>query len=179
MAKKNKIGNNSSNQEIIDYILNISSYEAIIDVEVNSNKSINKYKIKQKYIEPDKIEQEILEPKNIEGIKIIKKGNELKLENSKLNLSKIYNNYDCMTDNCLDLNTFIEEYKFDEKSLYEEKDGQIVMEARSNKNNNHIQYKNLYIDKETAKPIKMEVKDTSKKTTVYILYNEVKLNNKK
>ena len=47
-AKNLKIGNNSSSQEIVDYILNISSYETQIEVEVKSNKNSNKYKMKQK-----------------------------------------------------------------------------------------------------------------------------------
>ena len=50
-AKTSKIGNNSTSQEIVDYILNISSYETEIEVEVKSNKNSNKYKIKQKYID--------------------------------------------------------------------------------------------------------------------------------
>ena len=35
----------------------------------------------------------------------------------------------------------------------------------------------LYIDKKTVLPVKMEIKDNSKKNEVYILYNEVKINN--
>ena len=42
--------------------------------------------------------------------------------------------------------------------------------------NKYTQNKELYIDKQTVKPIKMEIKDNSKNTTVYILYNEVELN---
>ena len=72
-TKKINFGNNSSSQEIVDNILNISSYETIIEVEVNSNKNTNKYIIKQTYIAPDVLEQEVLEPENIQGIKISKK----------------------------------------------------------------------------------------------------------
>ena len=93
-----KFGNNSSNQEIIENILNVSSYETMIEVEVNSNKNTNKYVIKQTYIQGKTSEQEILEPENIQGIKIIKNENELKLENSKLNLTKIYNDYAYITE---------------------------------------------------------------------------------
>ena len=59
-SKKIKIGNNNSNQEIIQNILNISSYETEIELEVNSNKNKNKYIIKQKYEYPDISEQEIM-----------------------------------------------------------------------------------------------------------------------
>ncbi len=173
-SKKIKIGNNSTSQEIIDNILNISSYEAVIEVEVNSNKNTNKYTIKQKYISPDISEQEILEPENIQGVKITKKDNELKVENSRINISKIYNNYEYMTDNCLDLNTFIENYKLNEKEIYEEKNDEIILNVE-NKNNKYKRYQTLYIDKKTGKPTKMEIKDNSKNTSVYILYREVKL----
>ena len=171
-AKKIKSGNNSSSQEIIDNILNISSYETVIEVEINSNKNTNKYIIKQKYIAPDISQQEIIEPENIQGIKIIKNKNELKIENSKYNLSKIYNDYEYMTDNCLDLNTFIENYKLNGKEIYEEKDNEIILRIETNHKYN--KYIELYISKETGKPTKMEIKDNSKNTLIYILYREVK-----
>ena len=172
-SKKIKIGNNSSSQEIIENILNISSYESIIDVEVNSNKNVNKYVIKQKYIAPDISEQELLEPENIQGIKIKKTGNELKVENTKLNISKIYNDYPYMVDNCMDLNTFIGIYKQNDEKDYEEKNNEIILRIE-NKENPYTKFRILYINKETGNPIRMEIKDNSKKTLIYILYKEVK-----
>ena len=172
-SKKIKMGNNISSQEVIENILNISSYESIIEVEVNSNKNVNKYIIKQTYIAPDISEQEILEPQNIQGIKIKKTKNELKVENTNLNISKIYSNYPYITNNCMDLNTFIEEYKQNEKQEYEEKDNEIILETE-NEENPYTKYRTLYINKETGKPTRMEIKDNSKKTLIYILYKEVK-----
>ena len=171
-SKKIKIGNNSSSQEIIENILNISSYESIIEIEVNSNKNVNRYVIKQKYA-PDISEQEVLDPENIRGIKITKTENELNVENINLNISKIYSNYPYMTNNCMDLNTFIETYKQNGKREYEEKDNEIILETE-NKENPYTKYRILYISKETGKPTKMEIKDNSKKTLIYILYKEVK-----
>ena len=175
-TKKIKIGNTTSSQEIIENILNISSYETVIETEINSNKNTNKYLIKQKYIAPDVSEQEILEPENIKGIKIIKKENELKLTNTKLNISKIYNNYQYMTDNCMDLNTFINDYKTNKKKENEEKNNEILLHIE-NQNSQYTRYRTLYISKETGKPTKMEIKDNSKKTIIYILYREVKFKN--
>ncbi len=172
-SKKIKMGNNISSQEVIENILNISSYESIIEVEVNSNKNVNKYIIKQTYIAPDISEQEIIEPQNIKGIKIKKTKNELKVENTNLNISKIYSNYPYITNNCMDLNTFIEEYKQNEKQEYEEKDNEIILETE-NEENPYTKYRTLYISKETGKPTRMEIKDNSKKTLIYILYKEVK-----
>ena len=170
-----KWGNNRNSQEIIDHILNISSYEAIIEVEVNSNKNTNKYLIEQTYVAPNTSEQEVIEPENIQGIKIIKNENELKVENTKMDLIKIYNHYEYMTDNCLDLNAFIEDYKGINKQKYEEKDNEIILTIE-NKDEKYHRTRMLYISKETGKPTKMEVKDNNKKTLIYILYKEVELN---
>lgn len=171
-----KIGNNSTSQEIVDYILNISSYEAKIEVEVKSNKNTNKYILKQQYISPDVATQEVLEPSNISGIKIIKKGNDLKLENTSLNLSNIFENYEYLADNALDLSCFIEDYKKSQNSNYEEKDNKIIMNVQTKNENKYRQSKKLYIDKSTWNPLKMEITDINQNITVYILYNEVKIN---
>ena len=172
-SKKIKIGNTSSSQEMIENILNISSYESVIEVEVNSNKNVNKYVLKQTYIAPNISEQEILEPENIRGIKITKSENEIKVKNTKLNMTKIYSNYPYMTSNCLDLSTFIELYKQNGESKYEEKDDEIILKTE-NEQNIYTKYRILYIDKKTGKPTKMEIKDNSKNTSIYILYKEVK-----
>ncbi len=172
-SKKVKIGNTSSSQEIIEMILNISSYESVVEVEVNSNKNVNQYVIKQTYIFPDISEQEILEPENIQGVKITKQRNELKVENTNLNMTKIYSNYPYITSNSIDLNTFIEIYKQNKEQTYKEKDNEIILEIET-EGNIYTKYRTLYISKETGKPTKMEIKDNSKKTLIYILYKEVK-----
>ena len=127
--KNIKIGNNSSSQEIVEYILNISSYEAQINVEVKSNKNSNKYKLKQKYINSQNNEQEVLEPSNIQGVKIIKENNNLKIENTQLSLTKIIENYQEITQNNLDLANFIENYKNNSNSKFKEEENQIVIET--------------------------------------------------
>jgi len=170
LDKNFKIGNNTSSQEIINYILNISSYEVQVEVEVNSNKNQNRYVIKQQYIEPDMEIQELIEPSNIAGVKLTRNGNQLKIENSKLNLSSIFENYDYMGDNDLDLSCFIKDYKSDEQASWREENNQIIMTTKKEKE------KNLWIDKTTGNPIKLEIKEKNEKTKVYILYNEVSIN---
>ena len=83
MAKNLKIGNNKSSQDMVNDILNIKSYETVIEVDVKSNKTQNKYLIKQRYDGDNDNYQEVLEPNNIKGVKITKSNGELKLENSK------------------------------------------------------------------------------------------------
>lgn len=171
-----KIGNNSSNQEIIDYILNISSYELTANIEINSNKNQTKYKVKQNYINQEQIIQEIEEPSNIQGVKIIKEGNNIKLENTQLGLSSIFENYEYIAQNDLDLECFIKDYKNNNDSNYERTDNTIKMNT-TNTNNKYRIYKTLYIDSNTGNPTKLEIKDYNQNTTVYILYTEVKIKN--
>lgn len=192
-----KTGHNMSNkklEEIEEYILNISSYTATVDITVTSNKTTNKYKIKQEY-NKDRLKQTIIEPKNIEGLEICYENNTLKLTNTKLNLTKIYEEYNYLSNNYLDLITFIEEYKKiknikenkidnDSKDTINsyEKDGKYIFEIEFDKNikkeneNIYVSNKSLTIDKNTGKIISLEIKDMNQKELVYILYNEIQIN---
>ncbi len=102
--KKINIGNNITNksiEQIEEYILNISSYKAMVEVEVCSNKNENKYILMQKYVSPNISKQEVIEPNNIKGIETINDGISLTINNTNLGLSSIYENYQYMVDNCL------------------------------------------------------------------------------
>ena len=179
--KNLKSGNNMSNKdlkEIEEYILSIRSYNAKIEVEIQSNKNKNKYVLEQKYAEPNVQKQIVLEPSNIEGLETIFDGNNLKINNTKLNLSTVYENYSDVTSNFLWLNTFTEEYKKmieTGKQNIIEQNGIIIMEIKDGDELN----KKLYIDRKAGKPIKMQIKNVSKNTTVYILYNEIEINSLK
>ena len=175
MSKNLKIGNNSTSQEIVNSILNINSYETKIEVEVKSNKNSNKYIIKQKYNGIEENSQEIIEPNNISGVKIVKKGKNLRLENSNLNLTSIFEDYQYISDNSLDLCSFIEDYKNNEKAQWKEKDNNIIMKTSKTENKSD-KHKILYIDNKSGKPLKMEIKDNNKNIAVYILYKEVIVN---
>ena len=170
-AKNLKIGNNTTSQEIVDYILNISSYEAEVEVKINSNKSQNKYILKQQYKNPDLSIQEVIEPQNIAGVKIERTEKQLKIENTKLNLSSVFEDYKYIADNLLDLNSFIKDYKENKESKWIEENNQIIMQV-----NKEQEQKTLTIDKITGAPKKLEINWTNKKDSVYILYNEVKIN---
>ena len=175
-AKNMKIGNNSSSQDVVNYILIINSYEAEINVEINSNKNNNKYKIKQKYENSGIITQEIIEPNNIKGVRITKENDNLRIENTDLNLNIILEKYAYLSDNILDLDSFIENYKNNNESKFSEKNDELILETVDNSNNKNPKHKKLYIDRKTANPTKMEIKDTNKNSTIYIIYNEVKVN---
>ncbi len=170
-AKNFKIGNNTTSQEIVNNILNISSYETKVEVEIKSNKNENRYIIKQTYNGEEESTQEVLEPSNIAGVKIIKNGKNLKLENTQLNLSTMFENYEYLSGNDLDLSSFIQDYKNNNKQEIKEKNNEIILKV-NNQNRTRI----LYISKETGMPTKMEIQHNNKNLAIYILYNEVNVN---
>ena len=167
------VGNNNDSQEIVNNILNISSYEATIEMEVQSNKNTNKYIIKQSYIDAKNNSQEILEPENIKGVKIEYKDNKLTFSNSRLNLVKIFDDYKYIAENVADLYSFINDYKNNADSNYYKENSYIVMETETYNRNIYLKNKKLYVNQKTNKPYKMIINSDNKKEAIYILYNEV------
>lgn len=172
--KSIRTGNNisKSSDDLIEYILNLSSYEAKLEVTVNSNKTTNKYVLEQYYMTPNYSKQVVKEPKNIENLEIIYDGNKLEIKNTNLGLSKIYENYNYLNQNLLWLNFFIDNCK-NEYNI-EENNEEIVLTTNIEKYN----YKEkLYISKKTSLPSKIEILDNSNQNKIYIEYKEIKLNN--
>lgn len=169
IIKHFKNGNNMSNksqEEIEQYILNIDSYEAEVEIEVNTNKNKNKYKAKQKYVKENNLyTQEILEPENIKGTVITYDGTNLKLENTKLNLNKIYENYNYIGSNDLSLSQFVADYNESNEKSINEKNGIIIMEAKIKNGNKYRAVKKLYINKKDVSPKKMEIQDITREYT--------------
>ena len=175
MTKNKKNGNNMNSQEIVDNILNLNSYKAKVKVQVNSNKKQNKYILWQEYNSENGCIQEVIEPENIAGIKITKKENSLIIENTELNLKTIFENYIGLEDNSLDLINFINEFKENNESYYEEKNEEIIMITKSNKENKYLKNKVLYINRENIIPKKLIIQDNNQNTTIIIEYIEIEL----
>lgn len=174
--KLSNSGNTISKSDDND-ILNIKSYEAVLEVEVYSNKNTNKYLIKQKYLEPNIIKQEIIEPENIRGLTTTFDGTNLILENQSLELKTLYENYNYIGGNSLSLISFIEEYKTLQNAEIEETEEEKIITIKlENSTNKYEMYKRMYINKRTNLPSKMEILDINQNRTVYILYREIKIN---
>lgn len=181
-AKNFKMGNNKSSQEIVNQILNISSYELVAEVEVNSNKNSSIYKIKQCYIDENNNSQEILEPSNIKGVTIIREKGALTLKNTNLNLVKVFEDYDVITNNALDLSVFLKEYKGENKNQVQstqidEDSNYIILTVILDNSNTYIKEKNLYINKTSGLIERMEMLSANKTERVNIIYNEVEILN--
>ena len=179
--KSLKFGNNISNKsadKIEKYILGINSYEIKANITIESNKNTNNYIVYEKYIKDNNIcRREIIEPENVNGIIFVYDGNALKIENTNLSLNKIYENYPYIGENSITLMSFINDYKDSNQSNMLEKENEIILETKVKNGNKYIAYKKLFIDKKTNNPSKLEIQDITQKTTIYILYNEIKTNN--
>lgn len=175
MIKNTKMGNNMNSQEIVDYILNIQSYKSNIIVQVNSNKNSNKYILEQEYNTENGSVQIVIEPSNIAGVKISLKDEVLKIENTSLNLSQIFENYKALENNSLDLISFIEDYKNNDNSIIEENENELILKTNNNSKNKYNQNKVLYINKKNKLPTKLIVEDNNQNTTINIKYNSIEI----
>ena len=168
-----RTGNNisKSSSDLIEDILNISSYEAELEVTINSNKTTNKYVLYQYFMQPNFSKQIVKEPRNIENLEIMYDGNKLEIKNTNLGLSKIYENYTYLNGNILWLNFFIESCNIN-KYRVDETENEIIL-------NTKIQeyIGKLYLNKKNNLPMKIEILDNSNQSKIYIEYKEIKLNN--
>lgn len=174
--KKGKIGNtiiNKSEEQIIESILNIKSYDANLEVTIQTNKNTTQYALKQE-LKEEKCIQEVVKPENIAGVITEYDGNSLKIRNNKLNLETTFQDYKYITENNLWLNSFIKEFKETNNKKTSTTEKEIILEI-DNRKNTYSSYKKLYIDKETGKPTKMQIEDVNQKVLVYILYTEIKI----
>ena len=174
--KNTKVGNtiiNKSEEEIINNILEMKSYKANLEIEIDTNKNKTKYKVNQR-LDNGKAEQEVLEPENIAGVITEYDGTNLKIKNNKMDLETTFENYQYIVENRLWLDSFLKEYKTLEGTKISSNENDIILEVNKKEDPYNI-HKKLYIDKKTGIPSKMIVQDINKKTLVYILYTEIKI----
>lgn len=169
------LGNNKSrNQnEIVDDILNnIKQYEANISVTVISNKNESYYTMRQEAGE-NSSKLTINTPENIKDMTIEIENNVLKITNTRINMEKIYSDYEFVLNNNLFLDTFIEDYEKNDSKVYEQND-EIILETKLN-NNTYVKFKELHLDKTTGVPKELIIKDNTKRTCISIIYNDIKI----
>lgn len=96
----------------------------------------------------------------------------MKIENSKIQVGYLYENYKYIGENNLSLAKFIQEYSICDDIKTYEKDENYIVEINTNNFN-----KKLYMNKKNFNPIKLEIQNTTQNNKIYILYNEIKINN--
>ena len=173
--KTKESGNNKSIQEIEQYILNVTSYKAKIKVTVSSNKNANFYEFEQEVRGQSYSRQLALSPDSLSGMEIIYENGVITLQNTKYNLSQIYENYPYISTNSLFLTSFIEGYRNADVKEITQEDEKIQMSyiSKVNKYNNK---QILYINKASLEPQNLQVYDINNALKVDIIYNEIELN---
>lgn len=177
--KSLKNGNNNirikNEEDVNDYILNISNYEAKIEVIVKSNKNENKYIINQKCMNNYSYQE--MEYENNKKIIIEHKDNKVIIRNTSLKLEKIYESWEFLIENNLFLTTFVENFKeTDEKEILVNENYYVVNLKLKKISDKNVAYKSLYINKNNGKIEKLEIYDINKNRTIYILYKEITIN---
>ena len=179
--KNQKIGNtinNKSTDEIVRNVLSISSYKAIAEVTIQSNKTTNHYTVMQEYIHGQGWKQTMIEPEELAGVITSYHDGTITLENTNLGLQKLYESYEdyhYMNQNALWLSTFIS--GFTGESTITENEEEIIVENRQN-HSPYLGNQILHISKKTKLPTEMKIQDNNKNTTIYIKYKEIQLNKK-
>lgn len=166
---------NQSEEEIVENILNMQSYQATLSIEVETNKNKTQYVVRQSLSKGNIAKQEVIQPSNIAGITTTYQDGKLELSSPKLALTTIYENYPYVVENKLWLDAFVEDYKKQAIPNITTQNNQIILSVKQEDNNLYTIYKKLYIDKKTGKPTKMLVQDVNQKTCVYILYTEIEI----
>ena len=175
--KNNETGNNKSIEEIENYILNIKTYKATLNVNIKNNRNENNYKIMQE-VTNECEKQVTIEPEEINGLEMIFKNGTLEIKNTDLNLSKIYENYPNVYENNLFLTQFLQTYQNEEKqnrSIEITENNEIIMKIKLDKNKYDVTQV-LYVNMKNLKPEKLEILDNNNNIKVYILYNEIEIN---
>lgn len=176
--KKIFTGNNIiklSEEDVVESILSDSfKYKAKIKVKIYSNKNENTYEMLEEKTEKHSY-LEVTSKSDISGLSIENLNDKIIVKNTKLNLEKIYENYNPMLNNCLFLGSFNKEYKEAIKREQYEEDGDIVIKIELSKSTKYIKYKELYIDKKTGLPKKLIVKASDKQVKACIEYINIEI----
>ena len=170
-------GNNKfrNQNEIVDNILNkFNNYEANILVTITTNKNENNYEMFQEVSEKNS-KTIIKSPENIKDMIIEINDNILKIKNTKINMEKIYEEYDGILNNDLFLNKFTKDCENNNFKFYEKNEKIILETILNNNSSTYIKYKELYLDKKTNLPTELIMKDNTKKACIRIIYNDIKI----
>lgn len=175
--KNNITGNNISiknNEDVIAYVKNIKNYKANAIVVINSNKTENRYEVYQE-VTPKGSVQVVESPEELRNLTIENDENIIKIKKDNSNFEKIYNDYGKYFLNTMYLTTFSKNLENGILESYEENE-ELILTVKNFENNTYGKYIQLTFDKKEKRPVKIEVKDKNKKTTICILYTDIEIN---
>lgn len=171
-------GNNKSVKdvnELNEYILSIKKYSLEARITVNSNKNTNTYLLKETN-ENGISKQEVINEITNNGVSLEYQDEKLTIKNTELGLPRVFADYKELFTNPIDLNSFVEDYKLDDKKDVKTKDDYYIVSVKSmNSQNKYTTHKVLYFSRSKNQIEKMEVKDINNNQTIIIEYSSFKL----
>lgn len=160
--------------ELDEYILNIKNYKLEAKITVNSNKNTNTYFLTES-VQDGKQTQEILSD-NGEGIVLEYDEGHLTIKNTEFKLSRIFDDYENLLNNPIDFNSFIDDYKNDNKKEIKENENFYIISIKSKDlKNKYTTNKTLYFNRDENKFDRVEVKDINNNLKIIIEYSSFKL----
>lgn len=160
--------------ELDEYILSIKNYKLEAKITVNSNKNTNTYFLTES-VQDEKQTQEILND-NGEGIVLEYDEGHLTIKNTELKLSRIFDDYENLLNNPIDFNSFIGDYKNDDKKEIKENNNFYIISIKSKDlGNKYTTNKTLYFNRDENKFERVEVKDINNNLRIIIEYSSFKL----
>lgn len=171
-------GNNINIENVNEldfFISKINEFKAESRVTIHSNKNYNEYILLQSYINGVS-RQEIRNSENGCGIIIENVDNCLSIKNTELPVEKVFSNYSGVMRNSFGLDSFVEDYLYDENKEIISKDEYYIINVKSkNSQNKYSLSKTLFFNKEKNIIEKIVVKDINNNETIVIEYIKLEI----
>ncbi|MBO5955534.1 MAG: outer membrane lipoprotein carrier protein LolA [Clostridia bacterium] len=174
-----KTGSHDVYEEIYERYYNMKSFSAVAEVTVKSDKTENRYVVKQLYEAPDSFLIRVVEPKELEGSGVSLQGDQMIL-NSGFGHNEAFGGKLSAGHGVLFVSDFFETYfKSEETSVSaatSKGDSVTVLECFLGGKNEKRFMQKLWIDNETFLPLKLETYDINQNPSVTVSFREFQRN---
>lgn len=167
-------------EDVQKFIMKLKSYKSDVVYAVTNNKSTNVYRAKHLYKSPDKYRIEMVEPEELKGQITIYNKDKAYIYHPKINTYMITENF----TNTVEYNSFIGAFvdyfkaKGGARFKLESLSGKqcYVLQLPIDSDNRYRVVEKLWINAETALPMKAEILDKDNNVSVQVLYENIELN---
>ena len=174
-----KTGSHDAYEEIYERYYNMKSFSAVAEVTVKSDKTENRYVVKQLYEAPDSFLIRVVEPKELEGSGVSLQGDQMIL-NSGFGHNEALGGELSAGHGVLFVSDFFETYfKSEETSVSaatSKGDSVTILECFLGGKNEKRFMQKLWIDNETFLPLKLETYDINQNPSVTVSFREFQRN---
>ncbi len=167
-------------QDVQKFIMKLKSYKSDAIYAVTNNKSTNVYRAKHIYKAPDKYRIEIVEPEELKGQTTIYNKDKAYIHHPLINTYMVTENFNNSMEYSTFVGAFVEYFKDNGGARFKLEtlnDIQCyVLEVPLGNANSYRAIEKIWINAETAIPIKAEILDKNKNVNAQVLYENFELN---